>query len=47
LLKPSTRKKMRPRKPQLEATLREDEISLVRKAMEDAFDDLLKIYGAK
>jgi hypothetical protein len=45
--KPSARKKTRASKPQLEATLTEDDISLVRGAMEDASEDLLQRYGVK
>jgi hypothetical protein len=47
LQKPSIRKKTRASKPQLEATLMEDDISLVRGAMEDASKDILQRYGAK
>jgi hypothetical protein len=39
--KPSTRKKMRASKPQLEAKLMKDDISLVHGAMEDASKDIL------
>jgi hypothetical protein len=39
--KPSTRKKTHANKPQLEATLTEDDISLVHEAMEDAYEDML------
>jgi hypothetical protein len=45
--KPSARKKTRTSKPQLEATLTEDDISLVHRVMEDASEDLLQRYGAK
>jgi hypothetical protein len=38
---------MRANKPQLEATLMEDDISLVRGAMEDASEDILQRYGVK
>jgi hypothetical protein len=38
---------MRANKPQLEATLTEDDISLVRGAMEDASEDILQRYGEK
>jgi CHASE3 domain sensor protein len=31
----------------MEATLMDDDISLVRRAMEDASEDLLQRYGAK
>jgi hypothetical protein len=41
------RKKTRANKPQLEATLTEDDISLVHRAMEDASKDLLQRYGVK
>jgi len=34
-------------KPQLEATLTEDDISLVCRAMEDASEDILQRYGVK
>lgn len=43
----STIKKMRANKPQLEATLTEDDISLVHGAMEDASEDILQRYGEK
>jgi hypothetical protein len=43
--KPSARKKTRASKPQIEATLTEDDISLVHRAMEDASEDLLQRYG--
>jgi hypothetical protein len=39
--KTSARKKMRANKPQLEATLTENNISLVHGAMEDASEDIL------
>jgi hypothetical protein len=39
--KPSTRKKTHASKPQLEATLTEDDIGLVHRAMEHASEDLL------
>jgi hypothetical protein len=45
--KSSARKKTRASKPELEATLIEDDISLVLGAMEDASEDILQIYGAK
>jgi hypothetical protein len=45
--KPSARKKTCTSKPQLEATLTEDDIIIVRGAMEDVFEDLLKRYRAK
>jgi chromosome segregation ATPase len=45
--KPSARKKTHASKPQLEATLTEDDISLVRGAMEDASEDILQRYGVK
>jgi hypothetical protein len=34
-------------KPQLEATLMEDDIGLVHRAMEDASEDLLQRYGSE
>jgi hypothetical protein len=43
--KPSARKKMGTNKPQLEATLMEDDISLVCRDMEDASKDILYRYG--
>jgi hypothetical protein len=45
--KPSTRKKTRASKPELEATLTEDDISLVHRAMEDALEKILQRYGVK
>jgi hypothetical protein len=39
------RKKTRASKPQLEATLTKDDINLVRRAMEDASEDILRGYG--
>jgi hypothetical protein len=45
--KPLARKKTCTSKPHLEATLMEDDISLVRRAMEDASDDIFQRYGAK
>jgi hypothetical protein len=45
--KPSARKKMCASKPQLEAMLTEDDISLVHGAMEDASEDILQRYGVK
>jgi hypothetical protein len=42
--KPSTRKKTHASKPQLEATLTEDDIGLVYRVMEDASKYLLQIY---
>jgi hypothetical protein len=39
--KPSARKKTYVSKPQLEAMLTEDDISLVRRVMEDASEDIL------
>jgi hypothetical protein len=45
--KPSARKKTHANKPQLEATLTDDDISLVRGAMEDASEDMLQRYGEK
>jgi hypothetical protein len=45
--KPSARKNTCANKPQLEATLTEDDISFVREVMEDAYDDILERYGAK
>jgi hypothetical protein len=45
--KPLARKKMRTNKPQLEATLTENDISLVCRAMEDAFEDMLQRYEEK
>jgi hypothetical protein len=39
--KPSTRKKTRANKPQLEATLTNDDIILVHRAMEDGSKDML------
>jgi hypothetical protein len=45
--KPSTKKKTHANKPQLEAILTQDDISLVRRAMEDAFEDILQRYGEK
>jgi hypothetical protein len=47
LNKPSTRKNMHASKPQIEATLIEDDIILVRGAMEDASKNILQRYGAK
>jgi hypothetical protein len=45
--KPSTRKKTCASKPQLEATLTEDDIGLVHGAMEDVSEDILQRYGEK
>jgi hypothetical protein len=45
--KPSARKKTCTNKPQLEATLTNDDISLVRGAMEDASEDMLRRYEEK
>jgi hypothetical protein len=45
--KPSTRKKTCTSKPQLEAMLIEDDISLVHRAMEDVAKYNLQRYGAK
>jgi hypothetical protein len=45
--KPLARKKMSANKPQLEATLTDDDISLVRGAMEDASEDMLHRYEEK
>jgi hypothetical protein len=45
--KTSARKKTHASNPHLEATLMEDDIILVHKAMEDASEDLLQRYGAK
>jgi hypothetical protein len=45
--KPSTRKKTHASKPQLEATLTKDDISLVHEAMEDASEEILQRYGEK
>jgi hypothetical protein len=47
LKKPLARKNMCANKPQLEATLTDDDISLVRRAMEDAFEDMLQRYKEK
>jgi hypothetical protein len=47
LQKPSTRKKTRVSKPQLEAMLTEDDISLVHEFMEDASKEILQRYGVK
>jgi hypothetical protein len=47
LQKPLARKKTHASKPQMETTLMEDDISLVRKAMEDASEDILQRYGVK
>jgi hypothetical protein len=47
LKKPSTRMKPCAIKPQLEATLMEDDINLVHEAMEDASEDILQRHGAK
>jgi hypothetical protein len=44
---PSTRKKTHANKPQLEATLTDDDISLVHGAMEDASEDMLQRYREK
>jgi hypothetical protein len=38
---------MRTSKPQLEATLTEDDISLVHRSMEESFKDILQRYGTK
>jgi hypothetical protein len=38
---------MHANKPKLEAILMDDNISLVHRAMEDAFEDILKRYGEK
>jgi hypothetical protein len=38
---------MRANKPQLEATLTDDDISLVHGAMEDTYKDMLLRYGEK
>jgi hypothetical protein len=43
--KPSARKKTRANKPQMEAMLTEDNISMVHGAMEEYFEDILQIYG--
>jgi hypothetical protein len=45
--KPSVRKKMCANKPQLEATLTDDHISLVHGAMEDAYEEILHRYREK
>jgi hypothetical protein len=45
--KPSARKKMCTNKPQLEATLTDDDIILVHEAMEDASEDMLHRYEEK
>jgi hypothetical protein len=45
--KPSARKKMHTNKPQLEATLIDDEISLFHRAMEDASEDMMQRYEEK
>jgi hypothetical protein len=45
--KPSARKKTCTNKPQLEATLTDDDISLVHRAMEDASKDMLQRYREK
>jgi hypothetical protein len=45
--KPSTRKKVCANKPQLEATLTDDDIILVHRVMEDASEDILQRYGEK
>jgi hypothetical protein len=47
LHKPSARKKTRASKPKMEATLTEDDISLVHGAMKDSLEDILQRYGAK
>jgi polyhydroxyalkanoate synthesis regulator phasin len=44
---PSTRKKIHANKPRLEAALTEDDINMVRRAMEDDFEDILQRYGEK
>jgi hypothetical protein len=43
--KPSSRKKTHTNKPQLEAMLTKDDISLVCRAIEDASEDILQRYG--
>jgi hypothetical protein len=45
--KPSARKKTHTNKPQLEATLTDDDISLVHGAMEDTSEDMLQRYEEK
>jgi hypothetical protein len=45
--KPSARKKTRASKPHVETTLTEDDIGLVRGAMEDVSEDLLQRYSVK
>jgi hypothetical protein len=45
--KPSARKKMHTNKPQLEATLTDDDIILFHRAMEDTFEYMLQRYKEK
>ena len=47
LKKPSTKKKMCANKPQLEATLIDNDISVVHEDMEDASKDMLQRYREK